>query len=94
MRLRTFALLVILALAVLAVPLAAEAQPAGKVFQIGYLGNSTPSLESALVEGFRRGLRENGYVEGRTSSFTTDGRKEESSPCPASPPNLFGLKWM
>ncbi len=48
-----------------ALPLAAAAQPAGKVFQIGYLGNSTPSVEAALVEGFRQGLRENGYVEGK-----------------------------
>ncbi len=50
---------------VLAAPLAAEGQQVGKVFQIGYLGNSTPSLESALVEGFREGLRESGYIEGQ-----------------------------
>jgi putative ABC transport system substrate-binding protein len=49
----------------LAVPLAVEAQPPGKVWRIGYLGNSSPSLESNLVEGFRRGLRELGYVEGQ-----------------------------
>lgn len=48
-----------------ALPLAAAAQPAGKVFQIGYLGNSTPSVETGLVEAFRQGLRENGYVEGK-----------------------------
>ena len=44
-------------------PLTATAQPTGKVFQIGYLGNSTPSVEAAHVEGFRQGLSENGYVE-------------------------------
>jgi putative ABC transport system substrate-binding protein len=49
----------------LAAPLAAEAQPAGKIFQIGYLGNSTPSVEATLIEAFRQGLRENGYVEGK-----------------------------
>ena len=32
---------------------------------IGYLGNSSPSLESNLVEAFREGLRQLGYVEGR-----------------------------
>jgi len=42
------------------------AQQARKVPQIGYVGNSTPALESALVEGFRQGLRERGYVEGKT----------------------------
>ncbi len=44
----------------------AQAQPARKVPQIGYVGNSTPVLESALVEGFRQGLRERGYTEGKT----------------------------
>ncbi len=44
----------------------AQAQQARKVPQIGYVGNSTPALESALVEGFRQGLRERGYIEGKT----------------------------
>jgi putative tryptophan/tyrosine transport system substrate-binding protein len=46
-------------------PLLAEAQQTGKMWRIGYLGDSSPSLESNLVEAFRRGLRERGYVEGR-----------------------------
>ena len=57
--------LVVLVCVLLVTALAAEAQQAGKVFQVGYLGNSTPSLESALVEGFRQGLREKGYREGQ-----------------------------
>lgn len=44
----------------------AYSQPARKVPQIGYVGNSTPALESALIEGFRLGLRERGYTEGKT----------------------------
>ncbi len=32
---------------------------------IGYLGNSSPSLESSVVEALREGLRERGYVEGQ-----------------------------
>jgi putative tryptophan/tyrosine transport system substrate-binding protein len=47
------------------VPLAAEAQPTGKVYRIGFLGNSTEALEANLVGPFREGLRERGYVEGR-----------------------------
>ena len=35
------------------------------MYQIGYVGNSTPSAESALVAGFRQGLRERGYTEGK-----------------------------
>jgi putative tryptophan/tyrosine transport system substrate-binding protein len=46
-------------------PLLAEAQPAGTVHRIGFLGNSTPALEANLVGPFREGLRELGYVEGR-----------------------------
>ncbi|HET9670196.1 MAG TPA: ABC transporter substrate-binding protein [Casimicrobiaceae bacterium] len=34
--------------------------------RIGFLGNSTPALEANLVAPFRAGLRELGYVEGRT----------------------------
>ncbi len=52
-------------LALGAAPLAAEAQPAGKVPRIGFLGNSTAALEANLVGPFREGLRDFGYVEGR-----------------------------
>jgi len=48
----------------LATPLAAEAQRAGKVYRIGFLGNSTPALEANLVGRFREGLRDLDYVEG------------------------------
>ncbi len=46
-------------------PLAAEAQQAGKVYRVGFLGNSSAALEANLVGPFREGLRELGYVEGR-----------------------------
>ncbi len=46
-------------------PLATRAQQAGKVHRIGFLGNSTPALETNLVGPFREGLREFGYIEGR-----------------------------
>jgi putative ABC transport system substrate-binding protein len=48
-----------------AAPIAASAQQAGRIVTIGYLGNSSPTLESNLVEAFREGLRQLGYVEGR-----------------------------
>jgi len=44
---------------------AALAQRSGRMFQVGYLGNSTPSNETSLVEAFRLGLRERGYTEGK-----------------------------
>jgi putative tryptophan/tyrosine transport system substrate-binding protein len=57
-----------LAGSLLAAPLAAEGQQAGKVYRIGFLGNSTEALEANLVGPFREGLRERGYVEGSSWS--------------------------
>ncbi len=54
-----------LALAILATPLAADAQQPVKVPRIGYLGLSLPASAPHLLDGFRQGLRELGYVEGQ-----------------------------
>ena len=65
MRLRAIGLIAIVALALLVAPLAAEAQQQGKVPRIGIL---TPASEAStpLWEAFRQGLRDLGYVEGKT----------------------------
>lgn len=52
-----------LSLVLLAAPLAAEAQAAGKPYRIGWL-HPAP-LPSEWMAGFRQGLREFGYVEGK-----------------------------
>ena len=57
--------IVTLALVLPAAPLAAGAQQPGKVHRIGFLENSTAPLEHNLVEPFRQGLRDPGYVEGQ-----------------------------
>jgi putative ABC transport system substrate-binding protein len=49
----------------LTAPLAAEAQQTGRLYRIGFLGNSTAALEANLVGPFREGLRDLGYVEGQ-----------------------------
>src|SRR5215467_8519767 len=49
--------------AVVAWPLAGLAQEAGKVSRIGFLRVGEPP--AAFIDGFRRGLREAGLVEGR-----------------------------
>ena len=51
----------------LAAPLAAEAQPAGKVPRVGYLspGSSSDPGRQRRFDAFRQGLRELGYVEGQ-----------------------------
>ena len=50
-------------LGLLAAPLAAEAQQAGKVHRIGYLSGGT--AVPRYTEAFRQGLRELGWVEGQ-----------------------------
>jgi putative ABC transport system substrate-binding protein len=45
-------------------PFAVHAQP-GKLYRIGFLGNSTAALEANLIGPFRDGLRARGYEEGR-----------------------------
>jgi hypothetical protein len=57
----------------LAAPFVAEAQPAGKVYRIAYLGNSSAALESELVAAFRQGLRDLNYVEGQNIAIDTAG---------------------
>ena len=49
----------------LAAPRAAEAQPAGRVPRIGFLGTRSPSDTSPYLDAFRQGLRELGRVEGQ-----------------------------
>jgi ABC-type uncharacterized transport system substrate-binding protein len=49
----------------LCAPLAAAAQSVAKVWRIGYLGPVSPSTGARLLESFRQGLRELGYVEGQ-----------------------------
>ncbi len=65
MRLRTIGLIGTLVLGLLAGPLPAEAQQSGKVYRIGFLGNSSPSADSIRIEAFRKGLHELRYVEGK-----------------------------
>jgi hypothetical protein len=42
-----------------------QAQQVRKTPQVGYVGNATWAQEAALVEGFRQGLGERGYIEGK-----------------------------
>jgi len=64
MRVRAVGLLVPFAFVLLIAPVAADAQQ-GKAYRIGYVGNSSASLEPRLLGAFRDGLRNLGYVEGQ-----------------------------
>jgi putative tryptophan/tyrosine transport system substrate-binding protein len=56
-------------IAVIVAPFAAAAQPPAKTWRIGYLGPVAPSAGARLLESFRQGLRELGYVEGQNISI-------------------------
>ena len=43
----------------------AEAQQAGKIPRIGYLGGATPAALSVRLDAFRQGMRKLGYVQGK-----------------------------
>ena len=71
-------LAVLLTLAILGAPVAAESQQAGKVWRIGFVRGSAPP--AAEIEAFRQGLRDLGYVEGRNLEVVfrwADGRDEK-----------------
>src|SRR5262245_30540518 len=53
-------------LALLAVPIAVEAQQPKKVPRIGLLGGGSPSTIAGRIDAFRQGLRDLGYVEGKS----------------------------
>src|SRR5262249_55506727 len=55
----------VLILAVLVEPLAAEAQPVARVYRIGMLEPTSNARDVANLNAFRQGPRELGYVEGQ-----------------------------
>ena len=84
----------------LAAPLAAEAQPAGKLWRIGVFlfGPKTadivgPAPPNAYAAALVRGLRELGYVYGQhfvTEARTAEGRPERSIAQRSRPPARRG----
>lgn len=73
-----------------AAPLAAEAQPAGRVWRIGYLSGGT--MASPATAAFREGLRDRGWVEGQNVivEYGFAGAVEERYPALVA--ELIGLK--
>src|SRR5262245_11669061 len=53
------------AISVVVTSLAAHAQPASKVYRIGYLSGGSPTASARSVEAIRQGLRDLGWVEGQ-----------------------------
>ena len=62
----------------LAVPLAAEPQQAGKVPRIAYVGYGAPGSDPAEIAGLQQGLRALGYIE--KQNIVIEYRYAEGSP--------------
>ena len=88
------ALPIILTIGLLAAPLAADAQPAGKVPRIGFLGSTSASDPriGPMFEAFRQGLRDLGYIEGRTIVIESRWDEGKIDRLPALAAELVGLK--
>ena len=55
-----------LAFLLLAVPAAAEAQGMREIPRVGIVASTSPAAGRQTVDAFREGLRELGYIEGRS----------------------------
>jgi putative ABC transport system substrate-binding protein len=78
--------------AAVAWPLAARAQQRRKLFRIGYLGISSPSLEPHYVEAFRQKLRELGHVDGESVAIEYRWAEGQDSRLPKLAGELVRLK--
>ena len=76
--------------ALLAAPLAAEAQQTGKVPRIGVL--TTNPMTGALQEAFRQGLRDHAYVEGQNILVEWRAAEGRTDSAKALAEELVGLK--
>jgi hypothetical protein len=74
--------LALLPSSLLAAPLAAEAQQAGKVWRIGFLGVAT-RLARARRRAFRSDLGSHGYSRVGTSRSSFGGRRGDTIACPS-----------
>jgi len=83
--------LIPLLLALLAAPLAAEAEQAAKIARIGYLAFNLAAAPH-LQEAFRQGLRDLGYVEGRNVVIEYRDAEGKIERLPALAAELVALK--
>jgi putative ABC transport system substrate-binding protein len=77
-------------LGLLAAPLAAEGQQAGKVYRIGFLRAGQPP--ESYLDGFQQGLRERGYVYGQNVVVEFRATDGSVDPLPRLTEELLRLK--
>jgi len=76
----------------LTAPFVAGAQQAGRLPRLGYLGASSPTLEPEILEAFRQGLRDLGYVEGQSIAIEYRWAEGHDDRLPELATELVGLK--
>jgi len=91
MKLRTIGLISTLAFGLLAGPLPAEAQQAGKVYRIGFL-HSVSTIVAPNSDAFRQGMRELGYFEGKHYVLENRTRETKTDRLSDLAAELVGLK--
>ena len=85
-------LVIALGAGLLAAPLAADAQPTGKVYRIGFIQTAAPNEMGHLIKALDEGLRELGYVEGRNVVFERRFAEGKQERLPALAAELVRLK--
>jgi putative tryptophan/tyrosine transport system substrate-binding protein len=65
---KTSLMLLLIVVVTLAQGISAKAQQPKRIPRIGFMVGISPSIIPDRIEGFRQGLRELGYVEGKTLS--------------------------
>ncbi len=91
MRLRSIGLISTLVLGLLATPLTAEAQQAGKVYRVGVL-RFRGSPDHPNIQAFRQGLRDLGWVEGQNITLEYRWAKGRRDRLPELAAELVRLK--
>src|SRR6266508_6004615 len=82
----------VLAALLLALSFPVQAQPAGKIFLIGFLDNSTASGSAVLVEAFRQELRKLGWIEGKNITIEYRFAEQKNERVPELAADLVRLK--
>jgi len=90
MRLNTIGFLVILTCGLLAAPLVADTQQPGKIPRIGWLAHGSPG-EDTNYDAFVQGLRDLGYVEGRSIAIEQRWAERQLDRLPALAAELVQL---
>jgi putative tryptophan/tyrosine transport system substrate-binding protein len=87
------ALLSILVVAIrLAVGVRAEAQPAGRIFRIGFLDPSTASGSAVLLDTFRQELSKLGWIEGKNINIEYRFADQDANRLPSLRRTCFVLR--